>query len=397
MKGILNILWIQPTSLVTREKSGCSLSSAQTMSQTLHPFLPKNLGCGIADGKCLPCSGVCGRTAAVYSYSSLGNHRIHPHVKIRGLKCGFRGASFVCLAKRNPDFSRQNKHGSSRSRNRSNDGRDSFDSFDEDMFSLKNGPPVSLSNSGKFQATSAPGPREKEIVELFRKVQARLRERAASKEEKKVEASRVQSKENSTVDSLLKLLKKHSVEQVKRSGGGGRGKDSSSDQLQESNQYDGGRNTKISDLGSVPKDEGNVSSVTRPRSNFQRRSPVPRVKYQSVSNNEDGMNVLPVGSEDRENNQDQIDLKLHDEPEPDSESDIDSKDELFFPNIGMAELSEDEDSEQTYNDESVEGQSTAQDLSALKLSELRTLAKSRGLKGFSKMKKSDLLELLTAS
>ncbi|KAG4981976.1 hypothetical protein AAZX31_10G035600 [Glycine max] len=372
------------------------------MSQTLHAFVAKNLGCGMAEGKCLPCSGVSGRTAAVYSYSSLGHHRIHSRVQVRGLKCGFRGASFVCEAKRNPDFSRQNKHGSSRSRNRNSDGRDSFESFDDDMFSLKNGPPVSLSTSGKFQATSAPGPREKEIVELFRKVQARLRERAASKEEKKVEASRAQSKENSTVDSLLKLLKKHSVEQVKRSSGGGRGKDFSSDQMQESNQYDGGRNAKISDLDSTPKDEpqeDNVfsSSVARPRSNFQRRSPVPRVKYQPVSNDEDDTDVVPVGSEDTENNQDQIDLKLDDEAESDSESDVDSKDELFFPNIGMAELSEDDDSEQTYTDESVEEQPVAQheDFSALKLSELRALAKTRGLKGFSKKKKSDLMELLT--
>ncbi|KAL2978193.1 hypothetical protein AAZX31_13G106500 [Glycine max] len=374
------------------------------MSQTtLHAFVAKNLGCGMAEGKCLPCSGVSGRTAAVYSYSSLGHRRIHSHVQVRGLKCGFRGASFVCEAKRNPDFSRQNKHGSSRSRNRNSDGRDSFESFDDDMFSLKNGPPVSLSTSGKFQATSAPGPREKEIVELFRKVQARLRERAASKEEKKVEASRAQSKENSTVDSLLKLLKKHSVEQVKRSSGG-RGKDFSSDQLQESNQYDGGRNSKISDLDSSPKDEPQEdivfsSSVARPRSNFQRRSPVPRLKYQPVSNDENEMTVVPVGSEDTENNQDQIDLKLDDEAESDFESDVDSKDELFFPNIGMAELSEDDDSEQTYNDESVEEQPAAQhkDLSALKLSELRALAKTRGLKGFSKMKKSDLVELLTES
>ncbi|KAL2323428.1 hypothetical protein Fmac_027807 [Flemingia macrophylla] len=365
------------------------------MSQTLHPFVPKNLGCGMPDGKYLPRSGVSGRIAAVY-----GHNRIHSHVKIRGIKCRFGAASFVCEAKRNPDFSRQNKHGSSRSRNRNNDGRDNFESFDDDMFSLKNGPPVSLSTSGKFQATSAPGPREKEIVELFRKVQARLRERAASKEEKKVEASRGQSKESSTVDSLLKLLKKHSVEQVKRSSGGGREKDFSLDQFQESNQSKGGRNAKISDLDSAPKDElqeGNVSPVARPRSNFQRRSPVPRVKYQPVSNIEHDMNVLPVGSEDSVDNQDQIDLKLDDELEPDSESDIDSKDE-FFPNIGIAELSEDDDSEQTYNDESVE-QSTVQheDLSALKLSELRALAKSRGLKGFSKMKKSDLLELLMES
>ncbi|KAJ1397836.1 Rho termination factor, N-terminal [Sesbania bispinosa] len=379
------------------------------MSQTVHLFIANNVGCGLPEGKCLPYSGVYGRTAAIYSCPSLGHHRIHSRVKIRGLKCGSAGASFVCAARRSPDFSRQNKHGLSKSRNRNNDGRDSFENFEEDMFSSKNGPLVSLSSSPKFQATSSPGPREKEIVELFRKVQARLRERAAMKEEKKVEASRGHGKEKSTVDSLLKLLKKHSVEQVKRSSGGdgstsggGRGKDLSLDQLQESSQYDGAQSTKISDFDSTPKDESqevNIS-VTRPRSSFQRRSPVPRVRYQPVSHNND-VNVVPVGSEDNENNQDQLDLKLDDEPEPDSESDIDSKDELFFPDMGIAELSEDDshDSEQTYNDESVEEQLEGQheDLSALKLSELRALAKSRGLKGFSKMKKSELMELLTES
>lgn len=361
-------------------------------------------GCGMPEGKCLPCSGVSGRTTAVYSRPSLSHHRTHSRVKIRGLKCGSMAASFVCEAKRNPDFSRQNKNGPSRSRKRITDGRDGFENFEEDMLSSKNGPLVSLSTSGKFQATSAPGPREKEIVELFRKVQARLRERAAVKEEKKVEAAQEHGKEKRTVDSLLNLLKKHSAKQVKRSSGGDRGKDLNSDQLQESNQYDGGRNTKISDSNSAPKDESreaNITSVARPRSNFQRRSPISRVKYQPVSKYEDDISLMPVGSGDNENNKDQIDLSPENEPEPDPESDLDTKDELFFPDIGIAELSEDDshDSEQTYNDESVEEPLVVQheDLSALKLSELRALAKSRGLKGFSKMKKGELVELLSES
>ncbi|MED6117674.1 hypothetical protein PIB30_111962, partial [Stylosanthes scabra] len=216
------------------------------------------------EGMYLPC-GVSGRTISVYPASSLGHSRVnHSYVKIRGLKCASLKASFVCEARRNLDFSRQNRSGYSRSRNKNNEGRDGFE---EDMLSLKNGPLVSLSASGKSQTTSAPGPREKEIVELFKKVQARLCERAANNEEKKVETSKAQSKENGTVDSLLKLLKKHSVEQVKRSSGGSRGKDYGTEQDQESSQYIRGRSNKISDLDSAPRhesQEANFSSVTRP-------------------------------------------------------------------------------------------------------------------------------------
>ena len=371
------------------------------------------------EGMYLACSGVSGRTIAVYPpASSLGHYRINSYVKIRGLKCASLKTSFVCEARRNPDFSRQNRSGYSRSRNKNNEGRDGFESFEEDMLSLKNGPLVSLSASGKSQTTSAPGPREKEIVELFKKVQARLRERAANKEEKKVETSQGKSKENGTVDSLLKLLKKHSVEQVKRSSGGSKGRDHSAEQVQESSQYSRGRSNKFSDLDSAPRhesQEANSSSVTRPRSNFQRRSPVPRVKYQPVSYNEDVTNVEPLSSRVGENIRDQLGLKHDDEPEIDSETDIDHepepdldpKNELFFPDIGIADMSNDDshDHEQTEeidHDEHMEEEEEElavhhEDLSAMKLVDLRALAKSRGLKGFSKMKKVELLDLLTGN
>ncbi|XP_019430139.1 PREDICTED: rho-N domain-containing protein 1, chloroplastic-like isoform X3 [Lupinus angustifolius] len=434
------------------------------MSQTTNLVVANNIGCGMSEGRCLPCSGVSGRTAAVYTCSSLSHCRIHSHVKIRGLKCVSVGASFVCKARRNPDFSRQHKHGSSRNTNRHNEGRDSFENFEDDMLSLKNGPLVSLSASGKSQATAVPGPREKEIVELFRKVQAKLRERAATKEQKKVEASPGKGKESGTVDSLLKLLKKHSNEQQKKSSGGGRGKDSSLDGSQESSQYNGRRITQFSDLDNAPKEssgggrgkdssldgsqessqyngrrstkfsdldnapkgesqESNISSVTRPRSSFQRRSPVPRVKLQPVSYDDENRNVVPPSSEVRGNDHDQRDLKLNHKEGPGSEPDIDHdlepdslpdldqesdhdsepvllpKDDLFFPDREIDDLSDD-DSEHIDNEEhAVEEELVVQheDLSALKLPELRSLAKSRGLKGFSKMKKDNLVELLTRS
>ena len=315
------------------------------------------------------------------------------------------GASFVCEARKNPDFSRQNKRRFSRNRNRHNEGRESresFENFEEDMLSSKNGPLVSLTGNSKSSATAAPGAREKEIVELFRKVQAQLRERAAVKEEKKVEASQGQGKDNGTVDSLLKLLRKHSVEQVKRSSGSGKGKDFNLDEFQNSDQYNARRSKKYYDSNIVPQDESqevNIS-VARPRSNFQRRSPVPRIKYQPVSDdNDDDGNTIPLSSGARKEYQDQAGLEIDAELDFDSEQELDPKNENFFPDAGIAALSEGDDSELTYNNENGIEEQVVQDddLSALKLSELRALAKSRGLKGFSKMKKVELVELLSGN
>ncbi|XP_054801740.1 rho-N domain-containing protein 1, chloroplastic-like [Prosopis cineraria] len=374
------------------------------MSQALHSVTKTAPGRGVPNSRCLPCLGVSGKTAVVYSCSSRGDCRTYSNVNFKGLKCASVGASFVCEARRNPDISRQSKHGFSRSKHRHGEGKGNFENFEEDMLSSKNGPLTSLSSSSipKSQATAAPGPKEKEIVELFRKVQARLQERVATKEGKKAEASQGQGRDNGTVDSLLKLLRKHSVEQVKRSSGNVRGKDSILEQ--DSGQYNEGQSLRFSDLDSTAKDdetrEANAPFVTRPRSNFQRRSPIARVKYQPVSYDVEDVNAIPLSSEVGEKNQDKAGLGLMPETdlEPESELEPDPKDDIFFQDVGMDELAEDDtnDSERSFINGDGEGKEVIQnkDLSALKLSELRVLAKSRGLKGFSKMKKGELLELL---
>lgn len=355
------------------------------------------------NSRCLPCLGVSGKTAAVYSCSSRGDYRFYSHANLKGLKCASFGVSFVCEARRNSDISRQSRHGFSRSKNRNNEGKGNFENFEEDMLSSKNGPLTSLSssNSSKSQATSAPGPKEKEIVELFRKVQARLQERAASKEVKKAETSQGRARDNGTVDSLLKLLRKHSVEQVKRNSGSVRGKDSSLEQ--DGGQYNNEvQSLRFSDLDSTAKDDEpqDVSTpfVTRPPSNFQKRSPVTRVKYQPVSYDVEDVNTVPLSSEVGEKNQD---LLPETDSEPESDLEPDSKDDIFFHDVGMDELAEDDtnDSEQSFiNGDNGDGDGKEviqhEDLGALKLSELRALAKSRGLKGYSKMKKGELLDLL---
>lgn len=113
------------------------------------------------------------------------------------------------------------------------------------------------------------------------------------------------------------------------------------------------------------------------------------------------MKAVPLSNVIIEKDQDQLGVKLDPEPEHDSELELDPKDKPLFPEVGIAISHDDDylDSEQIYNDEHGEDQQVEQheDLSTMKLSELMALAKSRGLKGFSIMKKSELMELLTGS
>ncbi|OVA02391.1 Rho termination factor [Macleaya cordata] len=389
------------------------------MSQGIHLVSSNIPGFGPVEGKCLLCSGVPGRAVTVSSYSYHGDVKPFPPVKILLKKSpsffSKRASSRVCTAsssnhRRNPDFSRQNKqnHGFSRNKNRQNLDRDNSENLeDSEILSSKNGPLLSLSTSPRFQATATPGPREKEIVELFRKVQAQLRERAAIKEEKKMEASQGQGKESETVDSLLKLLRKHSVEQGKR-----RTSSSSRDFVleqpeQQNIPFDEEQNTNFLNSNSNSREEAqepNANPFRRPVSNFRRKSPVPRVKYEPVYSPKD--NISSLSSSKLQGRRKKNEVEPEPEPEFEPEPEIELESELEEPfsvssdvhDEVFAEISESESSDvdEAYNDEIVETQSSTQhtDLSALKLSELRVIAKSRGLKGYSKLKKVDLIELL---
>ncbi|MQL74838.1 hypothetical protein Taro_007234 [Colocasia esculenta] len=347
-----------------------------------------NTGCILHEGNCVPYSRVSGR-AVISSYASNLDHKLFHHAKVLLRRKYSKRRSFVCTAsnspRKNPDFSRQSK-GFSRGRNRQNQERESSENTEDatDLLSSKNGPLLSFSSNPRHQATATPGQREKEIVELFRKVQAQLRERAAIKDEKKVEATSQGQGERGTVDSLLKLLRKHSVDQGKKKSGE---KNVDHNQPERSSPFEDGPNSSFLESSSIASevDDENTSTpavTRRPPSNFQRKSPVPRVKYQPVYSAQDSVNLdSPVKSAGKKKS-----AALDEDEEPVS---LDEREAFDDEPLESSEVDD--------TDEDLKGPSSTEgaDLSSLKISELRALAKSRGLKGYSKLKKSELVALLS--
>ncbi|KAI3741960.1 hypothetical protein L1987_59639 [Smallanthus sonchifolius] len=351
-------------------------------------------GHGTSDSRCL-------RASTVSPCSFCNNYRRFPQVKIAPsgiLTCASRGTmSFTCNAnssgqRRNPDFSRQSRQGFSRNKNRNNEDRDAIDGFeDSEVFSSKNGQSFLSSSPPKFQSTATPGPREREIVEIFRKVQAQLRERAAQKEEKKVEDSQGLNKQNETVDSLLKLLRKHSVQHGKSTTTSRNNKDFVLDNQPEQNSpFIEDKSQKDSNNQVKHEVQTTEAKSVRPVSNFQKRSPVSGFKYKPLLTGEGSFTPGPLKrKETRHESESTPEVKLKSGPEPEVES------EVF---VGFDESSDDDIEEIADEiDDSEEADVIEdKDLSSMKLVELRAVAKSRGIKGLSKLKKAELLELLTS-
>lgn len=365
-------------------------------------FTPKTLpGFGSPEGRCLPCSGLSGRRV-----TSHGEYQHFSKVMILNLKSPYKSTSYRCNAssfsnhKRNPDFPRQNKHGFSRGRNRQNEDRDGYDNIEEsEMLSSRNGPLLTTSNTSKFQATATPGPREKEIVELFRKVQAQLRERAAIKEEKKSEELQGKGKESETVDSLLKLLRKHSVQKGKKTSSS-RSSNFVLDQPDKSNVFSEERVVNITELNSnvnhVAQESG-TPVVNRPKSNFQRRSPVPRIKFQPVYHEGDTDNPVASTATDKMEKDIHLDPKFGQIPK----REVDSDTQPIFSDKDVFDEMADYDTAKMYesvdaSDDEEQNHVGHDELAEMKLTELRAIAKSRGLRGYSKLKKLELIELLSA-
>ncbi|KAH6813652.1 hypothetical protein C2S51_022670 [Perilla frutescens var. frutescens] len=371
------------------------------MSRSIN-FISKSIpGYGPPDGSRLPCSGTSGKAHGL-SPRSCREHKLFSDVKFLSLRCVSRYTSSVCNAssssyRRNPDFSNQNRQGYSRHRNRHNDIREECEDLEEsETLSSKNGPLLSVSGNQKYQATVTTGPREKEIVELFRKVQAQLREKAAMKEGKKIEESPAKSKESETVDSLLKLLRKHSVQQGKKSNTNANNKEEFIlDQDEQSGPLTEERSTSISDSNSSTKHEAMQEiprpQVSRPKSSFRKRSPVPEIKFQPIYIDDSGSSV---SEEKMEGGRKWISTEAEADDIQDVEYDSESDEDPFISEVNAFDkISEDKVSE--IDETEHEGVAKVEDLIGMKLTELRALAKSRRMKGFSKLKKNELIELLS--
>ncbi|XP_044952662.1 SAP-like protein BP-73 [Hordeum vulgare subsp. vulgare] len=341
--------------------------------------------------------------------------------------------SLVCGASpnnhrpRNPDISRQQKRGSS-SRGKSKpfqerDDSENNDEFDSDTVSSKNGPPISLTSNSRPHATSAPGEREKEIVELFKRVQAQLRARGKGREDKKPEPAKSQG-ERGSVDSLLNLLRRHSVDQKRKSSDE---KEQNFDQTWRSSDSGNKQSSRIFGTKNDTQEGQKPPPATfqRPPSSFRRRSPVPGVKFQLVTNPDAGAKPVvngmteagleakaPLEEEIAPDGPDSVSpyepdsviasegASLDDFVVPDDESDLldtSEPDDYLEPLDDVDDDVDDVADSSASHDDSQEGSPSVEvsDLSSLKVTELRELAKSRGLRGYSKMKKSDLVALLS--
>ncbi|KZV32982.1 rho-N domain-containing protein 1, chloroplastic-like [Dorcoceras hygrometricum] len=337
------------------------------------------------DSRCIPFSGFSGKISVD---SSNGGIKLVSNLKFLSSRHASSRTTLLCNAspskyRRNSDYPRRKKHGYSHSGKRPTAEKGGFEDLEEsETNSSRNGSLLSTSQNQNLQATAAPGPQEKEIVEIFRKVQAKLRERASLKVEKKVEDPQGKGKENGTVDSLLKLLRKHSVQQRKKNTSSASNKEFILDEPEPIRSSVQERNTNSLESNSRLKkhaaQEGQGSLLSRPKSTFQKRSPVPKVKFQPLYFH-NSVNHVSRDNLDDTTKGIETDSESYVEPTFSEESVYDAIGD------GLSEFYESEHEHDLAVEEHIEDE--AINLSRMKLTELRHLARSRGLKGFSKLKK----------
>ncbi|KAM7501469.1 hypothetical protein LguiB_000373 [Lonicera macranthoides] len=300
-----------------------------------------------SDGRCLPCTRVSGSIIKIASSSSCSDLNSFSHFKSISLKSASRSCTIIFCSnsgnyRRNPDSPRQNRPGFFPFHYNLNE--DSDDLEESKHFSSKNRSVI----ASKYLYRSPPGPKDKEVIEKFREVQAQLQAKKIKPEEK-IEDLPKPKKESNNAGSRHNVLRKYLVPQADR--------DSSKDIIGASNgtlKHEVQKRERLS-----------ASSLT---SNFRPRS-------------------QPNDSHDEAVNSD--------EPEPGP---------MLLSRAIFEEISDDISDDETFESDEEDNEDDAEqeqnmiesrDLSAMKLTELRALARSQGIKGFSKLKKRELMELLS--
>uniref|UniRef100_A0A7N0V710 Rho termination factor-like N-terminal domain-containing protein n=1 Tax=Kalanchoe fedtschenkoi TaxID=63787 RepID=A0A7N0V710_KALFE len=309
-------------------------------------------------------------------------------------KCGLLIGVDANLVKRAPSLScihaSQGLPGNSNWKNEETDSSENIDH--PGLSSVTDGLVNSLASTStpRFRVTETPGPREKEIVELFRKIQEQLRERSIIKEKKSLKSTQGKFQENGTVDSLIELLRKHSSKQRFRKFNGHASSilDTGNHSVQDGDP-NGLKNTgfpKVNNRTSYESKEHNASSSTRSVSYSRRSStisqtktaPPPAYRRRNAADMKPYIRNKSVASPPEPALAQGPDLATHPQLDHERESDP------VFHEVSDEALAAEEEIE-------------THELSTLKLVDLRQMARSRGVKGFSKLKKSELVELLCES
>ncbi|KAL7089173.1 hypothetical protein ACP275_13G172200 [Erythranthe tilingii] len=209
--------------------------------------------------------------------------------------------------------------------------------------------PNAEGQDGNYPPSSSLSPNKQEILALFKRIQSSISKGDNVNSKKRVSKSAEDSSKPSSAESILEVLHQS------RTQGKGKTVGRRGDKFA-AQQKDSFKKEEISELLS------NVGlEKSRPPSSFTKRSPVP---------------VLS-GSIDE--------VQPKNETLPETPSVIVPSDEIELKNERLVTTEVDKDEEQSEKFED------------MKLAQLKEVAKSKGIKGYSKLKKSELVELLIRS
>jgi Rho termination factor, N-terminal domain len=291
--------------------------------------------------------------------------------------------------------------------------RGKFKNYQDQDDLLETSQILSLEN-GRYTTSDAPthpkSANPADIVRLFRKHLPQLRETTQNRPGNSNQPHGLNAtplnrdeEDQEIFKKLLKLLKASGTTQEKQANNiDTKGKalkyekaaveDSENDITDEDSDFD-------NDAPDMLDSELEPLTSSRRPSMFSRQSSIPVAKNETVMPSETRRGETQTLTKEEKSDS----KALLYESESDSEVEEEPVSEFFVYESEDESVTEEKSELELTVCESVDGQSEGpqeekiEDLSALTMSELKEIAKSRGLKGYSKLKKADLLERLSSS